>query len=88
MKLRPKQRAALASICDTFAPGDGERIPSASELNVPEAVASAAGRNRRLAEQDSFAALGRDTHALIGAVGGTRGRRFSTPARKSVSERC
>ena len=79
MKLRPKQRAALASICDTFAPGDGERIPSASELNVPEAVASAAGRNRRLAEQRQLSQLLGvwDTH-LVGAVGGTRGRQFST----------
>ena len=49
MELSRRQRAALASIADTFAPGlDG--LPAASDLGVPEAFVEALDRHPRRAE--------------------------------------
>jgi long-chain-alcohol oxidase len=56
LTLSPKARAALDSICDTFAPG-GEGLPSATELGVPDAVLFAVGESPSAAERDQFAGL-------------------------------
>ncbi|MFF5077529.1 GMC family oxidoreductase N-terminal domain-containing protein [Actinoplanes sp. NPDC000266] len=49
MELTGKQRAALASICDTFAPGDGAGVPSASELGAVDIMAGLVLTDRRFA---------------------------------------
>lgn len=50
LQLSRRQRAALAAICDTFAPGlDG--LPSASELGVPEEIVGALARHPRAGER-------------------------------------
>jgi long-chain-alcohol oxidase len=56
MKLSAKQRRALASICDTFAPArDG--WPSASELGVPDAIARGLESNLRATDRSQFLQL-------------------------------
>ncbi|WP_280500978.1 GMC family oxidoreductase N-terminal domain-containing protein, partial [Nocardia farcinica] len=45
MELTAKQRAALELICDTFAPGDGLGLPSATELGVPDVMLSMLSRD-------------------------------------------
>lgn len=78
MELTEKQRANLALICDTFAPGDGDRIPSASDLGAVAVVEALAIHNPRRAEVDQLARLLDlwDSRALGLALG--RGpRRFS-----------
>lgn len=56
MELSRRQRAALAAICDTFAPGlDG--LPSASELGVPEEIVAALARHPRAGERDRLLRL-------------------------------
>ena len=52
-----RQRAALASICDTFAPGDGAGIPSASWLGATEVMAALVLHNPRAAEVRQFLRL-------------------------------
>jgi long-chain-alcohol oxidase len=77
MELTTRQRAALAAICDTFAPG-GDGLPSASELGVVEAVLDALALNPREAERKQVAQLMSlwDTPPLT-AIGGGGFRRFS-----------
>jgi long-chain-alcohol oxidase len=57
MELSTRQRAALTAICDTFAPGDGEAIPPASELGVVDIVAGMAAHNPRAAETEQLTRL-------------------------------
>jgi choline dehydrogenase-like flavoprotein len=57
MELSAKQRAILATICDTFAPGDGAGLPSASELGAVEVVEALAAHNPRAAEFEQLARL-------------------------------
>ena len=52
----PRQRAALASICDTFFPADNG-IPSASALGVVDALLDAVAANPRAAERRQLAQL-------------------------------
>src|SRR5260370_16540650 len=56
MELSAKQRRALESICDTFAPArDG--WPSAGELGVPDAIARGLEFNLRAADRTQFLQL-------------------------------
>jgi len=56
MELSARQRRALESICDTFAPArDG--WPSASELGVPDAIARGLEFNPRTADRAQFLQL-------------------------------
>ena len=73
----PRQRAALASICDTFFPADNG-VPSASELGVVDALLGAVAANPRAAERRQLARLLSlwDT-ALLTGLGGGGLRRFS-----------
>ncbi|MFJ1541386.1 gluconate 2-dehydrogenase subunit 3 family protein [Micromonospora chalcea] len=57
MHLSDRQRAALANICDTFAPGDGAGIPSASRLGATEVMAALVLHNPRAAEVRQFLRL-------------------------------
>ncbi|WP_430647811.1 GMC family oxidoreductase N-terminal domain-containing protein [Agromyces sp. GXS1127] len=50
MNLTDTQRAALASICDTFAPGDGNGIPSASAIGAVAIAEGMAAHNPRKSE--------------------------------------
>ena len=77
MELTPRQRKALAAICDTFAPGvDG--LPAASELGVVEHVLDGLALNPREAERKQVAQLMSlwDTGPLT-ALGGGGFKRFS-----------
>src|SRR5580704_15575005 len=56
MDLSPRQRRALQSICDTFAPASAGR-PSASEIGIPAAIASALDLNPRSGERAQFMQL-------------------------------
>jgi long-chain-alcohol oxidase len=56
MNLSAKQRRALESICDTFAPA-GDGWPSASELGVPDAIARGLEFNPRTADRAQFLQL-------------------------------
>src|SRR5689334_21679335 len=78
MELTEKQRANLALICDTFAPGDGDRIPSASALGAVEVVEGLAAHNPRVAEFEQLARLlsAWDSRTL-GLLLGFGPRRFS-----------
>ncbi len=78
MELTEKQRATLAVICDTFAPGDGAGLPSASELGAVALVEALAAHNPRQAEFTGLARLLSvwDTR-LAGLLLGFGPRRFS-----------
>jgi long-chain-alcohol oxidase len=56
MKLSERQRRALESICDTFAP-TGDDWPSASEVGVPDAIARGLEFNPRSAARAQFLQL-------------------------------
>ena len=56
LKLSGKARKAFDSICDAFVPGEN-RLPSATELGVPEAMLEAVGQNPSQAERDKLAGL-------------------------------
>src|SRR5712691_4257116 len=56
MKLSSRQQRALLSICDTFAPAENG-WPSASELGIPEAIASGLDFNPRAADRAQFLQL-------------------------------
>ena len=77
MELNQKQRRALESICDTFAPG-ANGTPSASAMGVPRVLWDAVGMNPREAERKQVAQLLSlwDTH-LLTAFGGGGLARFS-----------
>lgn len=78
MDLTAKQRTALQLICDTFAPGDGDRLPAASALGAVEVMAELAGRNPRAAERKQLTTLlGLWNSPVMGALAGQRWRRFS-----------
>ncbi|KAA1422968.1 FAD-binding protein [Mumia zhuanghuii] len=78
MELNAKQRAALTAICDTFAPGDGAAIPSASALGAVEIVEAMAMHNPRQAESKQLATLlGLWDSPVTGLVLGLGPRRFS-----------
>lgn len=55
--LNEKQAHALRLICDTFAPGDGGRVPPASALGVPEAVAAIVAGSPREEDITTFTKL-------------------------------
>jgi long-chain-alcohol oxidase len=75
--LSPKGRAALDSICDTFAPG-GDGLPSATELGVPEALLALVSRNPRAAERKQVAQLlGLWDTRLLCAIAGGGVKRFT-----------
>ena len=56
MNLTAKQRRALVSICETFAPG-GDGWPSATELGVPDALAGGLELNPRARDRAQFLQL-------------------------------
>jgi long-chain-alcohol oxidase len=56
MDLSPRQRRALQSICDTFAPASAN-WPSACELGIPAAIAKALDLNPRAGERAQFLKL-------------------------------
>ncbi len=56
MNLTSRQQHALVSICDTFLPA-AEDWPSASELNIPSAIASALDFNPRSDDRAQFLQL-------------------------------
>lgn len=88
MNLTAKQRAALASICDTFAPGDGNGIPSASALGSVAIAEGMAAHNPRKAETDQLARILSiwDTR-MWGLFLGIGARRFSrlSPAQREAA---
>lgn len=76
--LNARQRSALSAIADTFAPGDGQDLPSASELGVIDAIVGALRLLPHDADRKQVAMLlnlwdGR----LLTAIGGGGPRRFS-----------
>ncbi|ONH54122.1 oxidoreductase [Frankia sp. CcI49] len=79
MTLRPRQRAALAAICDTFAPGDGAGLPPASALGAVDIAEAVAAGLPRAADRRQLATLLSvwDTR-LGGLLLGAGPRRFST----------
>lgn len=50
MRLTERQRTAFRQICDTFAPGDGAGVPSASTAGAPELSLEIAAANPREVE--------------------------------------
>src|SRR5690349_2139843 len=78
MELSDTRRAALASICDTFAPGDGAGVPSATELGAVDIMAALVLSNPRTAEIQQFLRLldRWDSPVVRLALGGGA-RRFS-----------
>lgn len=78
MKATAKQRAALGTICDTFVPGDGLTLPSATEIGAVDTVFELLGRNPREAEGKQLATL-LDVwdSPMTGLLTGRGPRRFS-----------
>ncbi|WP_018503506.1 GMC family oxidoreductase N-terminal domain-containing protein [Parafrankia discariae] len=76
--LGARQRAALAAICDTFAPGDGAAVPPASVLGAVDVAAALAAGLPRAADRRRLSTLLAlwDTR-LAGLALGTGPRRFS-----------
>ncbi|WP_349292439.1 gluconate 2-dehydrogenase subunit 3 family protein [Nocardia cyriacigeorgica] len=79
MEPTARQRAALDLICDTFAPGDGRELPSASELGAVDTVLRMLERNPRDAETKQLMTLLNlwDSRAF-GLLTGSGPRRFSS----------
>ncbi|PXX56314.1 gluconate 2-dehydrogenase subunit 3-like protein [Nocardia tenerifensis] len=78
MELSGAQRAALGVICDTFAPGDGLGLPSASELGAVDTVVRLLGRSPREADRKQLAMLlGWWDSRVTGVLLGAGPRRFS-----------
>ena len=79
MTFTPREREAMRLICDTFAPGDGAGVPSASEAGSVDLTLEVAAANPRRADvrQLRFLLRAWDTRALALAVTG-RSRRFSS----------
>jgi Gluconate 2-dehydrogenase subunit 3 len=88
MQLTPSQHHALQSICDTFAP-QHDGWPSASQLGVPEAIASAMDFNPRLGDRQQILQLldNWDTHlhALLTIGRMSRFSSLSEEARASAA---
>ncbi len=73
-----RQRAALAAIADTFAPG-GDGLPAASDHGVVEVIEQAVAANPRKAERTQVAQLlGLWDTPLLTGIGGGGFRRFSS----------
>ncbi|MEU2100787.1 FAD-dependent oxidoreductase [Nocardia sp. NPDC019255] len=78
MEPTAKQRAAMNLICDTFNPGDGLTLPSASALGAVDTVFQLLGRNPREAEKKQLATLlNLWDSRLTGLLTGSGPRRFS-----------
>src|SRR3954447_22404810 len=78
MDLSSKQRRALESICDTFCPS-GDGLPSASEMNVADAVLAAVSLNPREAEKKQvLQLLGLWDTAVLTVMGGGGFKKFSS----------
>ncbi|WP_019929316.1 GMC family oxidoreductase [Nocardia sp. BMG111209] len=78
MEPTAKQRAALSLICDTFVPGDGAALPSASELGAVDTVFALLARNPRAAETKQLATLlNLWDSPMFGLLTGRGPRRFS-----------
>ncbi|MFE3545591.1 GMC family oxidoreductase N-terminal domain-containing protein [Nocardia sp. NPDC059177] len=79
MEPTAEQRAALGTICDTFLPGDGLALPSATELGVVDTIFQILGRNPREADGKQLARLlGMWDSRAMGLLTGSGFRRFST----------
>lgn len=78
MTFTPREREAMRLICDTFAPGDGAGVPSASKAGAVDLTLEVAEANPRKADVRQLRMLLRawDSRALALAVTG-RPRRFS-----------
>ncbi|MCM6775884.1 FAD-dependent oxidoreductase [Nocardia sp. CDC159] len=73
------QRAALGMICDTFVPGDGSTLPSASALGAVDTVFELLGRSPREADRKQLGMLlGVWDSRLAGLLTGSGLRRFSS----------
>ncbi|MEV0252050.1 GMC family oxidoreductase N-terminal domain-containing protein [Nocardia sp. NPDC050712] len=78
MELTARQRAALELICETFAPGDGQGLPSAGELGVPDVVLQLLDSNPRPEEGKQLTTLlGLWDSPLLSLLMGGGLRRFS-----------
>ncbi|WP_280262247.1 FAD-dependent oxidoreductase [Nocardia wallacei] len=78
MEPTAKQRAALGIICDTFAPGDGLALPSATEIGAVDTVLRMLARNPSEAEKKQLATLlNLWDSRLFGLLTGSGLRRFS-----------
>ncbi|WP_024806286.1 GMC family oxidoreductase N-terminal domain-containing protein [Nocardia sp. BMG51109] len=79
MEPTAKQRTALGMICDTFTPGDGLGLPSATELGAVDTVFRMLARNPREAENKQLATLLNlwDSPLLSLLLTGSGLRRFS-----------
>ncbi|MCK9903322.1 GMC family oxidoreductase N-terminal domain-containing protein [Frankia sp. Cpl3] len=76
--LSPRQRAALVAICDTFAPGDGAGVPSASALGAVDiAEALVRGLPRAVDRERISSLLALWDTRLAGLLLGAGPRRFS-----------
>lgn len=79
MKTTARQRAALEMICDTFVPGDGRTLPSATELGAVDTVLQLLARNPREAETKQLATLLDIWNSPVtGLLAGWGPRRFAT----------
>src|SRR5688572_18181364 len=78
MTFTPREREAMRLICDTFAPGDGAGVPSASESGSVDLTLEVAAANPRRPDLRQLRLLLRawDTRGLALAVTG-RSQRFS-----------
>ncbi|WP_068746909.1 FAD-dependent oxidoreductase [Tsukamurella pseudospumae] len=78
MELSTRQRATLSAIVDTFAPGDGVAIPSASDLRAGDVAVSYADRSPRDSDGNTLSqSLSLfDNRVFCATVLGTRGQRF------------
>ncbi|MCX4096064.1 GMC family oxidoreductase [Nocardia sp. alder85J] len=78
MEPTARQRAALSLICDTFLPGDGAGLPSASELGAVDTVLALLARAPRAADRQQLATLLNVWDApLFGVLTGRGPHRFS-----------
>ncbi|MDP0399432.1 GMC family oxidoreductase [Tsukamurella strandjordii] len=79
MDLSTRQRETLSAIVDTFAPGDGVAIPSASDLHVDDLAVSYAARSPRdsdgMSLSQSLSLF--DNRVFCATVLGTRGQKFA-----------
>ena len=85
-ELSPRERRALAAICDTFAPGDGDAL-AATELGVPEAIVAGLTSARKGDRRQLRWLLRSWDNPLLAALAGAGLRAFSTldpPGRERV----
>ncbi|RDI68531.1 GMC family oxidoreductase N-terminal domain-containing protein [Nocardia pseudobrasiliensis] len=79
MEATAEQRAAMSAICDTFVPGDGLTLPSASALGAVDTVFRLLARSPREADRKQLAMLlGLWDSRFAGLLLGAGPRRFST----------